>query len=328
MTTRTIRRGAAASALALALLAGACSSDEASTDTDTGSTEAEGSGAGADLDLVADDQLTVCSDVPYAPFEMEDESTDSGYTGFDIELLEAIAADLGLTVTVKDLPFDGILGALPAGDCDIVGSAVSITPEREEQVLFSESYFDSKQSLMVLAENEEAYPDLESLAGKTIGVQSGTTGATYAEDLSAGEDLAFQLELVFHPGGAPPVRVPRPMYYYREGESTRAANQAAAHRLLTERVVLRTANPQFERWARRAGPGRAFVYQRADAQFEAAGRAAPQDVVAAAVEVRSSAARGYARLVVGRGLQALAGLADRRFRPAVIADIERQLGGP
>ena len=154
------------------------------------------------------------------------------------------------------------------------------------------------------------------------------TGATYAEDLSAGEDLAFQLELVFHPGGAPPVRVPRPMYYYREGESTRAANQAAAHRLLTERVVLRTANPQFERWARRAGPGRAFVYQRADAQFEAAGRAAPQDVVAAAVEVRSSAARGYARLVVGRGLQALAGLADRRFRPAVIADIERQLGGP
>ena len=176
MTTRTIRLGAAASALALALL------PEASTDTDTGSTEAEGSGAGADLDLVADDQLTVCSDVPYAPFEMEDESTDSGYTGFDIELLEAIAADLGLTVTVKDLPFDGILGALPAGDCDIVGSAVSITPEREEQVLFSESYFDSKQSLMVLAENEEAYPDLESLAGKTIGVQTGTTGATYAEE--------------------------------------------------------------------------------------------------------------------------------------------------
>lgn len=68
--------------------------------------------------------------MPYAPFEMEDESTDSGYTGFDIELLEAIAADLGLTVTVKDLPFDGILGALPTGDCDIVGSAVSITPER------------------------------------------------------------------------------------------------------------------------------------------------------------------------------------------------------
>ncbi len=184
MRTRSLRLGAASAVAALALLTSACSSDESTTDTDTseesGSDTSAGEG-GAALDLVAEDQLTVCSDIPYAPFEMEAEEGD-GYTGFDIELLEAVAADLGLTTTVKDLPFDGILGALPAGDCDIVGSAVSITPEREEQVLFSESYFESKQSLMVLTEDEATYPDLESLAGKTIGVQSGTTGAAYAEE--------------------------------------------------------------------------------------------------------------------------------------------------
>ena len=184
MRTRSLRLGAASAVAALALLTSACSSGASTTDTDTseesGSDTSAGEG-GAALDLVAEDQLTVCSDIPYAPFEMEAEEGD-GYTGFDIELLEAVAADLGLTTTVKDLPFDGILGALPAGDCDIVGSAVSITPEREEQVLFSESYFESKQSLMVLTEDEATYPDLESLAGKTIGVQSGTTGAAYAEE--------------------------------------------------------------------------------------------------------------------------------------------------
>lgn len=186
MRTRSLRYGAASAVAALALLTSACSSDESTTDTDTteesgSDTTAEGGGT---LDLVAEDILTICSDIPYAPFEMEAEEGEGfdGYEGFDIELLAAIASDQGLTISVKDLPFDGILGALPAGDCDIVGSAVSITPEREEQVLFSESYFESKQSLMVLTEDEATYPDLESLAGKTIGVQSGTTGAAYAEE--------------------------------------------------------------------------------------------------------------------------------------------------
>jgi polar amino acid transport system substrate-binding protein len=180
-TSRTVRLGAAAAALGLLL--GACSSDDDTTETDT-TEEASGSASGtesaAELDLVSDDQLTVCSDIPYPPFEMEAEGGD-GYTGFDIDLLEAIAADNGLTLEVKVTPFDGILAALPAGECDLVGSALSITPEREEQVLFSDPYFESEQSLLVLAEDEATYPDLESLAGKTIGVQSGTTGADYAE---------------------------------------------------------------------------------------------------------------------------------------------------
>jgi len=206
MRTRSLRYGAAAAVASFALLTSACSSDDATTDTgstdstDEATTDTSAEGGGS-VDLVAEDQLTVCSDIPYAPFEMEAEEGDGfdGYDGFDIELLGAIAADQGLTLSVKVVPFDAILGALPAGDCDLVGSALSITPEREEQVLFSDPYFDSEQSLMVLTENEATYPDLDSLTGETIGVQSDTTGADYAEenkpegatikDFPGGEDL-------------------------------------------------------------------------------------------------------------------------------------------
>ena len=61
----------------------------------------------------------------------------------------ATRADLELAVI--DLPFDGILGSLAAGDCDVVASAVTITDERAEQVDFSDPYFDSEQSLLVKA---------------------------------------------------------------------------------------------------------------------------------------------------------------------------------
>src|SRR5690606_25264963 len=99
-----------------------------------------------------------------------------------MDLLRGIADNNGLGFQVKDLPFDGILGSLAAGDCDVVGSAVTITDERAQQVDFSDPYFDADQSLLVKAENEDQFATLEDLAGATIGVQSGTTGEAYANE--------------------------------------------------------------------------------------------------------------------------------------------------
>jgi polar amino acid transport system substrate-binding protein len=155
------------------LLLGACGDD------DNGSDNAS-SGGGSSPDLVSSGKLTVCSDTPYEPFEFEDE--DGEQTGYDMDLLRAIATANDLELEVKDLPFDGILGALAAGDCDVVASAVTITDERAEQVDFSDPYFDADQSLLVKADNAEQFATLDDLAGQTIGVQSGTTGETYAND--------------------------------------------------------------------------------------------------------------------------------------------------
>lgn len=129
--------------------------------------------------LVSDGTLTVCSDMPYQPFEFEE---DGETTGFDYDVVSAMADLLGVQVEFVTTPFDSIIPALVAGNCDMIASAMTITPEREEQVNFTAPYFDADQSLLVLSENAEEFATLEDLAGKTIGVQVETTGATYAEE--------------------------------------------------------------------------------------------------------------------------------------------------
>ncbi len=160
--------------LAGALLFGAaaCGSDSDSatkSDGDTASTEAEAA------------TWKVCSDIPYEPFEMEgDGPRGLKYTGFDIELLDAIAEDQNATLDIIDSDFDTIFASVNAGNCDVVASAVTITDERKENSLFSDPYFDADQSLLVPADSD--VESLDDLAGETIGVQSGTTGESYAQE--------------------------------------------------------------------------------------------------------------------------------------------------
>lgn len=207
---RTKRTGllmaAAASAL---LLAGACSSDSSTSTSNSSTTAANTTGSTpgttkgtsgttpgttpaketpvaeieamvADATLVSEGKLTICSDIPYAPFEFEDDNGE--LTGFDVELVDAMAEQMNLEPEFKTTPFDTIIPALTAANCDVIVSATTITEERSEQVLFSDPYFDADQSLMVTTANEGTYKTLDDLAGKTIGVQAGTTGADYAEE--------------------------------------------------------------------------------------------------------------------------------------------------
>jgi polar amino acid transport system substrate-binding protein len=152
--------------LAFALIAGACSG-----------------GTGGEYDLVEAGQLTVCSDIPYAPFEFEE---GGSYSGFDVELMEAIGAELDLEVVFIDSGFDSITSgtAMVGNECDIAASAITITEERELNIDFSDGYFDADQSLMVKADS--GYTSYEDLDGLRLGVQAGTTGEAYANDNNPG----------------------------------------------------------------------------------------------------------------------------------------------
>jgi ABC-type amino acid transport substrate-binding protein len=102
----------------------------------------------SDVSTLTDGELLVCSDVPYPPFEFEDE--DGEFTGFDIELVRAIGMRLDLQVEVIALGFDPIASgtALNSGQCDLAASAITITEERAENLLFSDPYYDASQSLL------------------------------------------------------------------------------------------------------------------------------------------------------------------------------------
>lgn len=132
--------------------------------------------------LVKSGTLTVCSDVPYPPFEEFDKSTASGFKGFDVDIVQAVADGLNLKLAIRDSSFDGLQSgqALNAGQCDLAASAMTITPERQKNIDFSDPYYDSKQSLLVPKGSD--IKSIEDLAGKTVGVQQGTTGKSYTEE--------------------------------------------------------------------------------------------------------------------------------------------------
>ncbi len=158
-----------AALMALALLATACGGD-----ADTG-----------EYALVTAETLTVCTDSPYPPMEFEDPETGE-YTGFDIELMRAIAGELGLELSVVNSGFDPITSglAMETDQCDIAAASITITAEREANIDFSDGYFSGDQSL--LAAEEMGLTGLADLAGKNIGVQSGTTGEIYANENNPG----------------------------------------------------------------------------------------------------------------------------------------------
>jgi polar amino acid transport system substrate-binding protein len=173
---RTTSRVAATFA-AIALIAVACGDDNGDTDA-------------ADLDLVTSGTLTVCSDVPYAPFEFEDPDSELGYSGFDIDLIAAIADELGLEVTIVATGFEGLTSGatMAAGTCDLAASAMTITEERAEQIDFSDPYYDAVQSLLVPDGSD--ITGIEDLTeGVVVGVQSGTTGEAYAEENVPGAEI-------------------------------------------------------------------------------------------------------------------------------------------
>jgi polar amino acid transport system substrate-binding protein len=131
--------------------------------------------------LIKSGTLTVCSDVPYPPFEDFDKSSATGFKGFDVDIVSAIAKGLKLNLTIKDSSFDALQSglALNSGQCDLVASAMTITPDRQKNLDFSTGYYDSKQSLLV--PSGSSIKTIDDLSGKKVGVQQGTTGKTYTE---------------------------------------------------------------------------------------------------------------------------------------------------
>lgn len=125
-----------------------------------------------------DGVLTVGSDIPYPPFEFRQ---DGELVGLDIDLVNEIATRLGLTTDIIDTGFDTIFTQLAGGRYDVVVAASTITPEREEQVNFSDPYYNAQQSLTVQSGGDIAAVD-DLGAGHTVGVQGGTTGKAWAED--------------------------------------------------------------------------------------------------------------------------------------------------
>jgi polar amino acid transport system substrate-binding protein len=104
--------------------------------------------------------------------------------------MNAIAEEAGFEVEFVNTRWDGIFVALAAGEFDAVISAATITPERAETVNFSDAYFNAGQRIVVRGdETEISGPD--DLAGKSVGVQTGTTGDIWLTDDTDAEVVRY-----------------------------------------------------------------------------------------------------------------------------------------
>lgn len=115
----------------------------------------------------------------YPPFEYKE---NGKLTGFDIELIEAIAKKENMQVEWKEMKFDGIIPALQAKQVDGAISAITINDKRKEVVDFADTYFKSGLSLVV--KKDSAIQKLEDLKGKVIVAKQGTTGLNKANELA------------------------------------------------------------------------------------------------------------------------------------------------
>ena len=129
-----------------------------------------------------DGTLNVATNCEFDPFEYLENGNP---TGIDMEIMAAIAAELGVKLDINDMAFESVVGAVGSGAQDIAAAGLTITEERLASVDFTQTYFSASQ--VVIAKTGDPILSLNSieeieaaLAGKTIGVQNGTTGYAYA----------------------------------------------------------------------------------------------------------------------------------------------------
>ena len=181
MNARALLSALAVSAVALTVTG--CATDRQTTTTSGG------------VELVDGDKLTVCTHLPYEPFQYKE---DGEIVGFDVDLVDLVAEELGKEQTVVNTPFETIETgqAMATGKCDLAAAGMTITEERARVMDFADPYFNATQALLV--QKGSGFDSLESLSGETVGVQANTTGKAYAEEnapddveLKVFEDLAL-----------------------------------------------------------------------------------------------------------------------------------------
>jgi len=155
-------RLAPTAALAAALLLAACG----------GSTEQSGTDSAAGERKV----LRVATEGTYAPFSFHAEGTNE-LTGYDVEVAEAVAQELGMEVEFSETQFDAIFAGLEADRYDVIANQITINPERQAQYLFSQPYTVST-GVVVTRADDSSVDTLEDVKGKK---SAQSTTSSFAE---------------------------------------------------------------------------------------------------------------------------------------------------
>lgn len=173
--------------LMTAALAG-CGGDSADNTTEDVTPPAAGDSATPTIDAIREKgEIIMLTNAQFPPFEYLDDA--GNVVGVDPDIAQVVADSLGVKLKVVDMDFDGIVDALRAGKGDFAAAGMTITPERQEKVAFTNEYVTSAQ-MVVIPKGSKLTADDAALSGKNIAVQEGTTGDWYADgDSNTGSQI-------------------------------------------------------------------------------------------------------------------------------------------
>lgn len=174
---------AAAMTVSLAACGGASSSNTPAPAEETAQGTEEAAVETADAaDPLADGVLTVGTNATFPPFEyLGDDGTPDG---FDMALIKAIGEKIGVEVEIQDMEFSTLVQSI-GSKIDVAIAGMTVTPERQETVDFSDAYYDAVQYVLLPVDSE--IKTMDDLKGKKIAVQLGTTGNFIAEEIEGAE---------------------------------------------------------------------------------------------------------------------------------------------
>ncbi len=133
-------------------------------------------------DSAKKETLIMATNAEFPPYEFHE---GDEVVGIDADIAAAVAEELGMELKIEDMAFDSIITAVNSGKADIGAAGMTVTEDRLENVDFTDTYATATQVIIVKEDSAITGPD--DLAGKKIGVQLGTTGDLYADDIEDAE---------------------------------------------------------------------------------------------------------------------------------------------
>jgi polar amino acid transport system substrate-binding protein len=133
--------------------------------------------------------VRIGTDATYPPFESQDAS--GKIVGFDVDIGMAACEAVQLKCEFSNQDWDGIIPALTAGKIDAILSSMSITEERLKTIDFSDKVYNTPPAIVVPKDSTIASTDFSNFDGKSVGVQSSTTHAAFAEKMLTGADIKY-----------------------------------------------------------------------------------------------------------------------------------------
>lgn len=157
--------------ISLVVLAGGCAKKSAATNSDAQS-------AGN-----SKKKIVIATSADYPPYEFHANVNGADkIVGFDVDIANEIAKDMGAEIEIKDMNFDGLLAALTANKADMVIAGMTPTDERKKSVDFSQIYYRATHGVVTKKGIADSIKSFDDLNGKVIGVQQGSIQADMAKE--------------------------------------------------------------------------------------------------------------------------------------------------